>query len=147
MSSASSPGLLKHDLKDIGLEPGMQCILQGVPKVRSYLTFANKTGYNALGRVYYRPVCFHFVARHFATRCEVSGLYSTPTSVQYSSIAGNHSWGVWLPASEHSDLSCRPLWRRQFWPLGPLLRVGQREVCLPVVVPATKRRHHLLHVR
>ena len=47
-------------------------LVQGVPKVRSHLTFANKTGYIARGRVYYRTMFFQFMARHFATRCGIS---------------------------------------------------------------------------
>ena len=43
--------------------------IQGVPKVRSDLTFVNRTGYIVLGRVYYRPMCLPFIARHLAIRC------------------------------------------------------------------------------
>ena len=56
-----------------GLQPTIgasdQTHLPGVPKVRSHLTFANKTGHIALERVYYRPMCFLIIARHLATRC------------------------------------------------------------------------------
>ena len=42
--------------------------LQGVPKVRSHLAFADKTEYILLRRVYYLPMYFLFMARDFATR-------------------------------------------------------------------------------
>ena len=45
--------------------------IQGVPKVRSHLAFANKTEYIVLGSAYYHPMCFPFMARHFATRCRM----------------------------------------------------------------------------
>ena len=54
--------------------------IQGVPKVRSHLTFANKTEYIARGRVYYRPMFFQFIATHLGTRCGMPAIMVTQCS-------------------------------------------------------------------